>query len=214
MLTRRSIVKLVILAVAVAAIGVHVAHAAPATSTEGAAAFIKDLGNHVVTLIHGGQKTGAANPRAAAIEKIVRDNVELAWLERFVLGNARRDMTPAQEARFMKVFREFVVESTTLQLGAYRFAHFQVTGSEPYEGSDAMVGTRVERPGEPTAEIDWRVRNEGGRFKIIDVVVENLSMALTERQEFASVIYQKGIAGLVDRLAAKVADLRAAKSEG
>jgi phospholipid transport system substrate-binding protein len=54
--------------------------------------------------------------------------------------------------------------------------------------------------------VDWRVRKADGRFKIVDVHVEGVSMALTEREEFGSVIQRKGgVAGLNKALEEKFA---------
>jgi phospholipid transport system substrate-binding protein len=62
------------------------------------------------------------------------------------------------------------------------------------------------RPGAENIRVDWRLRADNSDFRILDVIVEGLSMAVTQRDEFASVIQSKGgkVAGLLDVLRQKV----------
>jgi phospholipid transport system substrate-binding protein len=71
------------------------------------------------------------------------------------------------------------------------------------------VSSQVARPGGgPPIRIDWRVTDYGGSYKINDVVVDGVSMAITERSEFASVIQRNGgsVQDLLTMLRAKTAD--------
>ncbi len=84
---------------------------------------------------------------------------------------------------------------------------FTVQTSKPEDGGTATVMSLITKPsGGPPIHIDWRVAQEGGTYKIIDVKAENLSMSVTQREEFASVISQHGgnIQGLIDVLKQKV----------
>jgi len=65
-----------------------------------------------------------------------------------------------------------------------------------------LVQSEVFKPGSQPARVDWRVRTAGGQPKIVDVVVEGVSMAVTQRSEFAAVIQRSGgrVAGLLTAL--------------
>jgi phospholipid transport system substrate-binding protein len=71
-----------------------------------------------------------------------------------------------------------------------------------------IVSTDVITPGAPQPlKIDWRLVNDAGAYKISDVIVEGVSMAVTQRSEFASVIQRHGgqIQGLIDLMRQKTA---------
>ena len=81
-------------------------------------------------------------------------------------------------------------------------------------GKDSIVYSELVRPqGDGVIRVDWRVRQNGDIYKIVDVYVEGISMGQTQRSEFASVIKQKGgtIEGLLQVLRTKVSALQQAK---
>jgi phospholipid transport system substrate-binding protein len=68
----------------------------------------------------------------------------------------------------------------------------KILGSRPEGETDALVSTQLIRPDAPPVAVDWRVRQRGSQDKVIDVAVEGVSMSVTQRQEFASVIQRGG----------------------
>ena len=76
--------------------------------------------------------------------------------------------------------------------------------SRPVGSQDVLVETSVEGSNGAANPI-WRVRAEAGAYKIIDVSIEGVSLALTQRQEFAAVISRQGLDGLLDMLREKLA---------
>ena len=63
--------------------------------------------------------------------------------------------------------------------------------------------TRIDRPAGPPIMADWRVRIIDKQYRIIDVSVEGVSMAVTQRSEFNAVIQNSGIEGLMEALRAR-----------
>jgi phospholipid transport system substrate-binding protein len=185
-----------------------------AASADSAAAFIQRLGDRAVQIFASGAETGNEHQRVEAIEQIVLENVDLERIGRFVLGPHWEQMTSAQKERYAKVFRDYVLIVTARRLSIYRFVRFRITASQPLQGDDALVETLIEQPGRPQTTVGWRLHEEAGRFRIVDVAVEGVSMALTQRQEFAAVIGQKGVDGLLGLLEAKVAEFRAEAGQG
>jgi phospholipid transport system substrate-binding protein len=66
-----------------------------------------------------------------------------------------------------------------------------VTGTRPH-GGETVVTSQVQRSGGNPIEIDWYVADHGGRPKVTDVVVDGVSMKVTHRNEFASIIQRNG----------------------
>ena len=72
--------------------------------------------------------------------------------------------------------------------------------------------TRIGRPSGPPLECDWRVRQRDGKLRIIDVMVEGVSMAVTQRSEFSAVIKSRGFDGLLSALRARTNKISAVAS--
>ena len=68
----------------------------------------------------------------------------------------------------------------------------KITGSRPEGDTDGIVSSQIIRPDAPPVAVDWRVRQRGDSLKVIDVAVEGVSMSVTQRSEFASVIQRGG----------------------
>src|SRR3954451_6751628 len=79
---------------------------------------------------------------------------------------------------------------------------FAVRGADP-AGDDVMVHSEVHGGSTPAAKIDWRVREGADGPRIIDVVIEGVSMVVTHRSEFQAIVQRQGIAGLIETLRAR-----------
>jgi phospholipid transport system substrate-binding protein len=169
------------------------------------AGFIQGLGNQAIKIITNPE----SHPqRKAEFSKLFTEDFDVPAIGKFVLGHYWRDATPEQQQEYIKVFGQYVVAIYAERFSNYQGEQFKVTGSHAEEGGVATVTSEIDRTtGGAPIHIDWRIANEGGSYKIIDVKAENLSMSVTQREEFASVISQHGgnVQGLIDVLKQKVA---------
>jgi phospholipid transport system substrate-binding protein len=196
MLTRRFILALI----ATAAAGPAMAAEAPAPA---AAKFINDLAQQAIqTLQTQGHPIEA---REARFRTLLEDGFALPMIGRFVLGQAYRQLTPEEQREYQQLFADYVLKTYSNRLGGYKGETFTVVSSQAQGEQDALVRTRIDRPGAAPVQCDWRVRVFEGRYKIVDVLVEGISMAVTQRAEFASVVQNNGTAGLLEALRARVA---------
>jgi len=180
---------------------------------EQAASFIQTLGQRAVSLLASYKPSEAAKSQQQ-FNKLLEDGFDLDLIGRFVLGNAWRNATPAQRQEYQQLFTAYVLDTYSVRIGAYRGETFRVTGSHPLADTDALVDTEIVRPDGPPIKAGWRVRSVKGQPKIIDVMVEGVSMALTQRQEFAAVIQNKGLDGLIADLRARVQSLQKQAGQG
>jgi phospholipid transport system substrate-binding protein len=198
--------------VLLACIGIGAGSAAAATeartSPAEAAKFVQDLGNRAVALLANYDESETTKHQAA-FKELVRKGFDLDLIGRFVLGASWRTATPEQRQEYQQLFATWVLNSYARRLGAYKGERFKVTGSQPIAETDALILTTIERPDGAPINAGWRVREIKGQMKIIDVVVEGVSMALTQRQEFASVIQRRGLSGLIHDLRERVNNLQA-----
>ncbi|MBV5334014.1 ABC transporter substrate-binding protein, partial [bacterium] len=111
-----------------------------------------------------------------------------------------------QRREYMTLFEKMIVDAYAGRFAEYSGETFKVAGVRPDGDVDSHVTTQIVRPSGPPVNVEWRVRKTGATYKIIDVVVEGVSMGVTQRSEFASVIQTNGgqVDGLLKALRAKV----------
>ena len=181
-----------------------------ATTPEGATRHIQALGDQAIAIIQRSDISLAQ--REAAFRQILQQGFAVQAIARFVLGKHWRRATPSERSDFTELFSEFMLKSFSQRLGGYQGENFIITGARPAGKRDVLVSTRIERPSGPPVEAGWRVREVNGQYRILDVMVQGVSMAITQRDEFSSVVQREGISGLIQVLRAKTQRLSVAGS--
>ena len=134
---------------------------------------------------------------------ILDDGVDFPTISRFVLGRYWQATSEPVRQEFGTVFEAYVIQSFTRQFGLFGGETMKVTGARIEGEADTVVATQIVHPnGSPSTSVDWRVHKNANGFKISDVSIGGVSMALTYREQFASVIDQNS--GQVPVLIAKL----------
>ena len=175
-------------------------------SAEAAQGFIRSLGDEVLTIMRQGL---GEEERLAELRRVLNQATDLDLVGRLVLGRYWRSATEEQRAAYTDLFRQYVMQNLASRLGTYQGESYDVTGAQVVDDRDALVSTRITRPGATPLRVDWRLRTADGDFAIIDVTVEGVSMVVSQRSEFASVIGNRGFDGLLDLLREQVGAARA-----
>jgi phospholipid transport system substrate-binding protein len=164
--------------------------AAPALAAGDPAGFISELGARTLQFIN--QKQLSQQQREERFRELLREGFDTRQISVFVLGPYWRNASEQQRQEFMKLFEDYIVKAYTIRFSEYTGEQFKITGSRP-EGDGTVVSSQIVRPnGGPPIRVDWRVVKAGEGFKIADVVVENISMIKTQKDEFAAVIQRNG----------------------
>jgi phospholipid transport system substrate-binding protein len=163
-----------------------------------AADLIKTLSDQAIGILSGTPQS--SEDRKVKLEKLLDDAMDLPFVGRFVLGRHWRQLEGDQQQAYQAAFRRYVLDLYAGQLNGYSGESIQVLGSRPVDDQDTIVSSQLTRTDRAPVVVDWRVRNSGGHYKVIDVSVEGVSMALTQRQEFASIVQREGVDGLIKRL--------------
>jgi len=177
----------------------------PARAAGESAAVVADFGDHMLQMLNDPQVPPAE--RQKRFGALLDKDFDFATIGRFVLGRYWQTATDQEKQEFAPVFRDYVVQSYSVRFGEFGGASFKVTGERPESPMSTMVSTTVMQKNSPTpAKVDWRVTTARGSPKITEVMVEGISMSLTHRQEFASLIERSGggVGGLIAQLKAKI----------
>lgn len=176
--------------------------ARPASAAADPAALITDLGNQALQVL--GKNVGA-NERLVRFRQLFSEDFDVPGIARFVLGRYWRVATEPQQQEFVKVFTNYIALAYSNRLAEYSGETLKVTGSRTAQDG-AVVSSEILRPnGAPPAKVEWLLTQHDGAYKISDVRVEGVSMAVTQRSEFASVIQRHGgqVQGLIAALRQK-----------
>jgi len=176
--------------------------ACPAAAAADPAAVITNLGNEALKVLGNNVDPSL---RVARFRQLFSEDFDVPGIARFVLGRYWRVATEQQQQEFVKLFADYIALAYSNRLAEYSGETLQVTGSRPVpDGS--VVSSEIVRPNRaPPAKVDWVLTQHAGTYKINDVIVEGVSMAVTERSEFASVIQRNGgqVQGLITALRQK-----------
>jgi phospholipid transport system substrate-binding protein len=216
MLTRISLPLLALVAIlglylgAAPAVHAQTRNPAPAIgapSQADPAAFVDGLVQQALDLLRNTQQLSDAQ-RDQRFKKLLDSGFDIPRIARFVLGRYWTSASDADRAAFGDLFEQWIVRTYSQRFKDYSGETVQVGTSRPESDTNFVVASQIVHPnGNPPAKVDWHVRKgEDGQYKIVDVEVEGISMALTQREEFASVIQRNGgsVASLNDALRQKL----------
>lgn len=166
---------------------------ANAGQNEGAKNFISSMGDRGINFL--GNPSMSVEAKTAEFKSLLNESFDMNTIARFAIGNNWKSATPAQQGEYLKLFNHMIVKVYSKRFSDYKGQKFEVRSSRP-EGKDTMVTSFIVPPDGPQVQVDWRVRNKGGSYKVVDIVVEGVSMSQTQRADFASVIQRGGGGGI------------------
>lgn len=127
-----------------------------------------------------------------AFKKLLGDSFDTKTIGRFSLGRYWRTATAAEQKEYLRLFDKMIVDVYASRFNEYSGERVEVRSADFMGKKDALVTSYIVPDSGPEVRVDWRVRYKDGRYKIVDVIVEGVSMAVTQRSDFASVIQRGG----------------------
>lgn len=138
------------------------------------------------------------------LEALFRDYVDIPFVARFVLGKHWRTATPEQQQAYLTNYEAFVLKNYTARLTNYTGQTYKILGARDEGDGEYLLTMELNNKDEPNVMVDYRVRaQDGGGYKIMDIIVEGVSMITTQRSEFGSVVNRNGLDGLINALGKK-----------
>jgi phospholipid transport system substrate-binding protein len=182
--------------------------------SHGRAAPAGDPSSFVDQLVHQGLRTLSdvqlsAPAREQRFASILDSDFDFPRIARFVTGSHWSGAAASDREHFVNTFKRWVVHTYSSRFSAYGGESVKITGARPESETMFTVASQFIRTSDAAStKLDWRVRRDNGNdYRVVDVAVEGVSMLLTQREEFASVIEHSGgsIAGLTRALEEKIA---------
>ena len=141
------------------------------------------------------------NQKRTKLEKLALDAVDVAGLARYTLGEEAKNLSDKQISEFVNTFKIFFSKNISNKLKDYSDQNVKVVGSKKISENYVLVDSKiVSTKDKQEISVEWRVFLIDNKLIIRDLVVEGLSLARTQREEFSSIIANKGFAALIQSL--------------
>ena len=150
--------------------------------------FVAELVNDVITKLS--DKSISTEEKAKFIEKIALEHVDITALGLYTLGEIRKSAGKNEIQRYQVSFEKYFLKSLTSRLNDYSSSSFEVLGADQKSSNYTIVNSKITpKDGNPEIKIDWRVYTKNPEKPLIrDLIVEGLSLARTQKEEFASIL--------------------------
>ncbi len=173
-----------------------------AALAETASEFVTILGDSAIEGL--ADQSLSSDARVRRVYNILAAGFDLPLISRFVLGPQWGRATAEQRVEYGVLFEQYLVNTYASRLGQYGGESFQITGERVVgKNKDTIVSSEIIQKEGSVIKVDWRVRAGGaGAYKVVDIIFEGISLVITQRDEFASVIRRRGagIEGLLAEL--------------
>tara|TARA_B100000686_G_C16406442_1_gene769936 strand:- start:62 stop:661 length:600 start_codon:yes stop_codon:yes gene_type:complete len=150
--------------------------------------FISELVTDAIKTLE--DKNLTEDEKKITIEKIAKKNVDIKALGLYTLGDLRKTVDEETLAQYQILFEKYLLKSLTSRLSDYSSEKFEVVDSEKKSAKYTIVKTKIaESKDQPEIKIDWRVYTKDPLKPLIrDLIVEGLSLARTQKEEFSSIL--------------------------
>tara|TARA_Y200000002_G_C22465071_1_gene572095 strand:+ start:153 stop:755 length:603 start_codon:yes stop_codon:yes gene_type:complete len=164
--------------------------------------FIQELVDDAIKTLS--DKSISSEEKNALIKKIALENVDIKALGLYTLGKIRKDLDESTLNKYQELFQNYFLKSLTSRLMDYSSQKFEVMESEQKSSNYTIVKSKIaESVKSPEIKVDWRVYTKNPQKPLIrDLIVEGLSLARTQKEEFASILNSNNneINALIDKL--------------
>jgi phospholipid transport system substrate-binding protein len=162
--------------------------------------IVRQVTDRVIEILQ--QKDLPNNEKRAKIELIVMEYVDFETLSKLVIARNWSKFSPEQQQEFMTQFQEHLARTYGRRLDDYRNEKVVITGEHEEARGDRTVNTKVPR-GETDILVDYRLRQKDGSWKMIDIVIEGVSLVANFRSQFQGIVSSGGPEKLIQLLREK-----------
>ena len=150
--------------------------------------FVQEMVNDAINTLSNKNLTD--EEKANFIENLAIDNVDINALGLYTLGELRKSADKANLEKYQRTFEKYFLKSLTSRLTDYSSNKFEVISSEKKSSNYTIVKSKIAKSeNQPEIKIDWRIYTKNPEKPLIrDLIVEGLSLARTQKEEFASIL--------------------------
>lgn len=176
---------------------------ASAATTQDARGFVDEVGRETLKILN--VDAAPSDEKQRRLMQLFSQHADMEWMGRFVLGASWAQASEQQRLHYMQAYRDYLLGRYTDNFSNYAGSHYVITGVRKEGEGQFTVNMNIQAPDarDKDTQAGYRLRAEDGQFKIVDIIVEGVSLITTQRSEFSAVVQRDGISGLINQLQAK-----------
>jgi phospholipid transport system substrate-binding protein len=164
-----------------------------------AESFVLKLTNESKIIFN--DKALSKNDRLKKLNDLSSRYLDLDALASYTLGDYKEKISAQEKEVFNKLFKEYFIKNMSSKLNDFSDQELKITASKQINENNIIVKTKIFSKKEAhEINVDWRIFSKDNKLLARDLVVEGLSLARTQKEEFASIIAGKGFAGIINAL--------------
>ena len=164
-----------------------------------AEAFVLKLTNEAKIIFN--DKSLSKDSRLKKLNDLSSKYLDLDALAGYTLGDYREKATSSERENFNKLFREYFIKNMSSKLNDFADQDLKIIDSKKINENNIIVSTKIfSKKDAQEIAVDWRIYTKDSKLLARDLVVEGLSLARTQKEEFASIIASKGFVGVISAL--------------
>lgn len=164
-----------------------------------AEAFVLKLTNEAKIIFN--DKSLSKDSRLKKLNDLSSKYLDLDALAGYTLGDYREKATSSERENFNKLFREYFIKNMSSKLNDFADQDLKIIDSKKINENNIIVSTKIfSKKDAQEIAVEWRIFTKDSKLLARDLVVEGLSLARTQKEEFASIIASKGFVGVISAL--------------
>ena len=164
-----------------------------------AEAFVLKLTDEAKIIFN--DKSLSKDSRLKKLNDLSSKYLDLDALASYTLGDYREKATNSERENFNKLFREYFIKNMSSKLNDFADQDLKIIDSKKINDNNIIVSTKVfSKKDAQEIAVEWRIYIKDSKLLARDLVVEGLSLARTQKEEFSSIIVSKGFVGVITAL--------------
>lgn len=182
---------------------------APVGALASATDEVRTVVDRVVSIVSDMEmkKPNNEGKRRAALDRTIGTIFDYDEMARLSLGTHWRERTPAERQEFVRLFKTLLEKSYADKIESYnneKIAYLK----ESLDGDNAEVKSKIVTAKREEFTLDYRLKKEGGKWRVYDVVIEGVSLVANYRSQFNRIVRSQGYGALVKKLKDKSAEIK------
>lgn len=148
--------------------------------------FVNNIGNKTLNII---QNTNSApKEKEEVLRQLFVNTVDIKWIGDFVLGRYLTKFTPDQLTEYHATYKQYLINSYVPKFKQYTQESFKITNISKRSNNEYKVDTLIARPNNQFIAVSYMIRTDSNHIKVFDIIAEGVSLILTTRADFNSII--------------------------
>jgi len=169
--------------------------------------FVNGMAQMTLAILQDPQKP--YGERRVLLRRAFATVVDIDWIARFVLGRAWNMASTEEQEKYVDLYRAYLTETYVSNFGEnqeHRIRDISIVGIQDAEDTDFLVNTTMKLANADDVKVAYRVSDHDGKYKIVDIVIENVSLLTMHRAELAQLALSQGVSGVITKLETTVRD--------